>query len=110
MDKEKLIKQIMAEYEADGEPITREEAEEIAEMEIKAKGLKNYTQTKTTKEKKPRERKVDSEKAFILGFVKLGLGNLVDKDNIITENEVKLHFNYNDCDYSITLTKHRPKK
>ena len=38
--KEKLILQIMKECEADGEPITREEAEEMVEMEIKAKGLK----------------------------------------------------------------------
>ena len=37
MDKEKLINQIMAEAETDGEPVTREEAEEMAEMEIKAK-------------------------------------------------------------------------
>ena len=44
MNKEKLIEQIMKECEADGEPITREEAEEMAEMEIKAKGIKNYTQ------------------------------------------------------------------
>ena len=30
---EKLIKQIMAEAEADGEPVTKEEAQEMAEME-----------------------------------------------------------------------------
>ena len=40
MDKEKLILEIMKEAEADGEPLTREEAEEVAEMEIKAKGIK----------------------------------------------------------------------
>ena len=33
MDKEKLILEIMKEAEADGEPLTREEAEEVAEME-----------------------------------------------------------------------------
>ena len=37
MDKEKLIIKIMKEFEADGEPVTREEAEEIADLEIKAK-------------------------------------------------------------------------
>ena len=51
MNKEKLIKQIMAEAEADGEPVTREEAEEMAEMEIKAKGIKNYTQGEKPKKK-----------------------------------------------------------
>ena len=48
MDKEKIIAKIMQECEADGEPVTREEAEEMAEMEIKAKGLKNYVSDKTT--------------------------------------------------------------
>ena len=37
MDKEKLIQQIMKECEKDGEPVTKEEATEMAEMEIKAK-------------------------------------------------------------------------
>ena len=42
MDKEKLIARIMKECEQDGEPVTREEAEEMAEMEIKAGGIKRY--------------------------------------------------------------------
>ena len=45
MDKEKLIAKIMKECELDGEPITRAEAEGMANLEIKAKELKNYTQT-----------------------------------------------------------------
>ena len=32
-----LIKEIMAEFEKDGEPVTEEEAGEIADLEIKAK-------------------------------------------------------------------------
>jgi len=36
-DKEKLITKIMKECEQDGEPVTREEAEGMAEMEIKAR-------------------------------------------------------------------------
>ena len=54
MDKEKIIARIMKECKADGEPVTRAEAEEMAEMEIKANGLKNYTQA--TVEKKPRKK------------------------------------------------------
>ena len=54
MDKEKLILQIMAEAEKDGEPLTRAEAEEVAEMEIKAKGIKNYVSSEVEKKaKKP---------------------------------------------------------
>lgn len=38
MDKrEKLILEIMAEAEKDGEPVTRAEAEEMADMELGAK-------------------------------------------------------------------------
>ena len=40
--KEKLILEIMKEAEADGEPVSREEAEEMANMELKAKGIKDY--------------------------------------------------------------------
>lgn len=110
MDKEKLIKSIMAEYEKDGEPITREEAEEIAEMEIKAKGIKNYVQADITKPRKPRERKVDTEKAEILDYLKKGLVLLIDSTTIVTENEVRLHFPYGGNDYTVTLTKHNKKK
>ena len=35
IDKEKLIKDIMREAKADGEPVTLKEATEMAEMEIK---------------------------------------------------------------------------
>ena len=39
---EKLALKIFKECEADGEPVTKAEAMEMAEMEIKAKGIKNY--------------------------------------------------------------------
>lgn len=105
MNKEKLIEQIMRECEADGEPITREEAEEMAEMEIKAKGIKNYTQAEVEKKsKKPRERKVDTEKKAILEEIAETLKSLGYEPTM--ENEVALHFG----EYSLKLTKHRPKK
>lgn len=109
MDKEKLILQIMREAEEDGEPVSREEAEEMAEMELKAKGIKNYVQSEPTKKKTaPKPRKVDTEKLAILDMLAEGLTS-----NNITptyENEVKLHFTHNGSEYSITLTKHRPPK
>lgn len=111
MDKfEKLVLEIMADAEKDGEPITREEAEEMARMELGAKEIKNYTQADVEKkERKPKERKVDTEKLFLLETLSKGLVEELDI-HINYENEVKLHFNYNDNDYSVTLTKHRPKK
>ena len=64
---------------------------------------------KTKKERKPRERKVDNEKLFLLQGLASGLENKIGLD-VTYENEVKLHFNYNGSSYSVTLTKHRPPK
>ena len=109
MNKEKLIKQIMVEAEADGEPVTREEAEEMAEMEIKAKGIKNYTQGEKKKKKKKAERKIDTEKADILNWLMRGLYE-VGGISCTTENENKLHFVYNENEYTVNLVRHRPPK
>ena len=116
MDKfDKLVKQIMAEAEEDGEPVSREEAEEMAKMELGAQDMKNYTQaTVEKKTKKPRERKVDETKKKILTEIKVLLEGIqlnsgIDTD-VIMENETDLHFTYGGEKYSLKLTKHRPKK
>lgn len=102
--KEKLILQIMRECEADGEPITREEAEEMAEMEIKAKGLKHYEQSEKPRKKPTRERKVDTDKLEILKRVKCLLEDYGYEVEL--EKEVALHFG----EYTLKLTRHRPQK
>ena len=106
--KEKLILQIMKECEADGEPITREEAEEMAEMEIKAKGLKHYEQSEKPRKKPTRERKVDTDKHELMQCVKFGIEEIVQNLQVKTENECS--FSYNGCEYSLKIIKHRPKK
>ena len=111
MHREKLINQIMADAEKDGEPVTREEAEEMAEMEIKANGIKNYVQDTTEKKtRKPRERKVDEDKKAILEFIKYhflndGLLAFVD-----IKNETELNFQFRNDKYTLKLIKHRPPK
>lgn len=106
-DIEKLILKIMKECEADGEPVTREEAKEMAEMEIKAKGIKNYVQSDITerKERKPREKKIDDEKAKIIQILH---NALVDNgySAIISNVDKSIDF---DC-YTVNLVKHRPPK
>ena len=102
--KEKLILQIMKECEADGEPITREEAEEMAEMEIKAKGLKHYEQSEKPRKKPIRERKIDTDKLEILKRVKCLLEDYGYEVEL--EKEVALHFG----EYTLKLTRHRPQK
>ena len=119
MDKEKLVKRIMKECEADGEPVTRAEAEEMAEMEIKAsKDCRRYEHD-ATKERKPakREPKIDADKVTIIDSVAHQLGRCVWLDgskeisNIeIINSQKEIIFNVGNDEYSITLTKHRPKK
>lgn len=110
MDKEKLIKSIMAEAEKDGEPVTREEAEEMAEMELKAKvNIKRYEQADKPRKKAEKVRKVDEPKKHILGCIKTLLEGM--QANILSvKTETELSFEYENESYTIKLIKHRPKK
>ena len=114
MTKDKLIEKIMKEAELDGEPLTKEEAEEVAEMEIKAKGLKIYEHAEDKKPRKPRERKVDDEKAQILKSIKVLLeGMLLNRgwnSPVEMKNETELSFAFGVNNYTIKLIKHRPPK
>ena len=66
---EKLAKQIYDECLADKEPVTMEEATEMAKAEIGADSIKNYVDTEKTKNRatkgKPREVKVSDEKKML---------------------------------------------
>jgi len=109
MDKEKLITRIMKECEQDGEPVTREEAEEMAEMEIKANGNRRYEKSDKPRKKTTRERKVDPTKKKLLTSCKVLLEGLgADVTNIKTETEVT--FLFDNEEYSLKLIKHRKKK
>jgi hypothetical protein len=110
MDKEKLILEIMAEAERDGEPLTREEAEEMADMEIKAKGIKDYTQAEEKKPRKKREVKKDPTKVEFIKFLSdLLLTNDVGNVNIVNEQK-EITFTIGTDNYSLSLIKHRPPK
>lgn len=109
MDKERLIQSIMAEAEKDGEPVTREEAEEMAEMELKAKNIKRYEQTDKPRKKAEKVRKVDQTKQHLLGCIKnLLIGMHANILSVKTETE--LSFEYGGESYSVKLIKHRAKK
>ena len=110
MDKEKIIAKIMKECEADGEPVTREEAEEMADMEIKAKGIKDYAQAE---EKKPRKKRVVKKDPTKVEFIKQLETLLLTTDvtNVRIVNEQKeIAFRINGEDYSLSLIKHRKRK
>jgi hypothetical protein len=103
MDKEKLIKSIMKDLEC-----TREEAEEVAEMEIKAKGIKRYEKAEETKPRKPRERKVDETKKELIEYLEKALGMIVSVDNV--KNESEISFTFKNELFTLKLIKHRPPK
>ena len=107
---EQLAKEIFNECKADGDPVTMEEAIEMAKMEVGAKQIKRYEQSSVEKKpRKPRERKVDEEKGHLLGYVKNLLeGIQAEIINVKTETEVE--FRYNGNHYTFKLTKHRNKK
>lgn len=113
MDKrEKLILELMAEAEKDGEPITREEAEEMALMEIKANGIKDYTQSSVEKKpKQKREVKKDPTKVTFIHYLEEWLLT-TDVENVTITNEQKeISFDIKGENYSLSLIKHRsPKK
>lgn len=109
MTKEKLIEKIMRECEQDGEPVTKEEATEMAEMEIKANGIKRYEKSDAPRKTAKKERKVDTTKKRLLTDCKVLLEGLGAKVlNVKTETEVT--FTFEGEEYSLKLIKHRPKK
>ena len=109
MDKEKLIKEIMKDLEC-----TREEAEEVAEMEIKAKGIKRYEKAEEQKPRKKREVKLDEEKVSVIKLIFDLLTHEIYKEDLkeitIANPQKEITFKVGQNEYSLTLTKHRPPK
>ena len=111
MDKEKLIKQIIAECEKDGEPVTYEEAAEMAEMEIKAKtDCKRYEREEKQNKATNRTPKIDAEKVEIIKILAKAISGGNSSLVNITNQQKEITFSIGENDYSITLTKHRKKK
>ena len=112
--------------------ISREEAEqlfeddhsdevlpEVAEMEKKAKEIRRYEKADKPKAKSKRVPKIDEEKVQILRYI---ADKMEDRHRLAEEDEWVFHevlvknpqkeitFSLNGCEYSLTLTKHRPPK
>ena len=108
MDKfEKLIATIMKEAEADGEPVTYEEAKEMAEMEMNAP--KRYEHEQKPRKKAEKVRKVDEEKKEILSGLRVYIEGK-GAENITVKTETEVSFTLNGNAYTLKLTKHRPPK
>lgn len=109
MTKEKLIERIMHDCEKDGEPVTREEAEQMAEMEIRASQNRHYEKSETPRKPSTKERKVDKTKGRILNNCRVlleGMGAVIAS----TKTETEVTFTFDEELYTLKLTKHRQPK
>lgn len=109
MTKEKLIVRIMRECAKDGEPVTKKEAEEMAEMEIRASQNRRYEKSDTPRKPPTKERKVDETKKRILTNCRIlleGMGAAVTS----TKTETEITFTFEEEEYSLKLVKHRKKE
>ena len=90
---EKLIEKIMKECEQDGEPVTREEAEEMAKMELKAQGV-DFVKARAaepkpeTAEKRKRTVKYSDEKVQIFTELKDFLSENYENVEVLKENKL----------------------
>lgn len=73
------------------------------------KADKNPTAKRTVK----RERKIDEDKKHIFDILRIPLEGYQlngEIDNLTCKNEAEISFTYNGNEYTVKLTKHRPKK
>lgn len=106
---EKLTAEIMRECEKDGEPVTAQEAEEMARMELGEKTVKRYEKSDKPRKKVVKARKVDPTKKHLINCIRVLLEGL-NADVVPLKNETDLHFTFEGDSYTVKLTKHRPPK
>ena len=114
---EKLVKEIMRSALADGEPVTEEEAIEMAKMELGAKENVTYnTADKTEKKAEPKKRNVivSDEKKELFNTILANLDRVigVERENIAVLKENKLiEVKIGDRKFKIDVIEERkPKK
>ena len=112
--KEQIAEIIFRECEKEGEPVSMEEALEMAEMEIKSGDISHYEKkAESKKDRKPKERKVDEDKKKILSEVKIVIEGILLNNNepavVTMKTETELSFSHGGNDYTLKLTKHRKK-
>lgn len=111
-DLNKLAEQIFKECEKDGEPISMEDALEMAKMEIGAKGMTNVGKSvdNPDKPKKPKTVKISDEKKELFSEI---LSDLEDvyKQNVKVLKENKLiQVKMGEKIFKIDIIEQRPPK
>lgn len=92
----------------DEEDFIGEEGEEMTKK-AKVNSATERVQSNKPKKKAVKERKVDEEKGYILSCLRATLGGM-GIENMTTKTETEVSFSFNDNQYTLKLTKHRPKK
>ena len=113
MTLEKLAKQIFNECAKEGEPITMEEAQEMAQMEINAKGIKigaRAIELKTKKEKKQRIAQVSAEKMALFSLIWEGLSNFYGENAQISKQNKEISVQIGEKSFKIDIVEHRKTK
>ena len=113
MTLEKLAKQIFDECAKEGEPITIEEAQEMAQMEINAKDIKigaRATEPKAKKEKKQRITQVSDEKKALFSLLWEGLFNYYGENAQISKQNKEISVQIGEKSFKIDIVEHRKAK
>ena len=113
MTLEKLAKQIFDECAKEGEPITIEEAQEMAQMEINAKDIKigaRATEPKVEKEKKQRIVQVSDEKKALFSLLWEGLFNYYGENAQISKQNKEISVQIGEKSFKIDIVEHRKVK
>lgn len=115
-----LALEIMKEFNSQNEGTTLEEAREMAKMELNEKANRRYEKSDTPRKQTERKKKEDPVKREIISTLAQNLTRVVidnesdpleiPSDIIITNPEKEITFTLRGENYSVTLTKHRPKK
>ena len=117
-DLEKLIKKIMNEAEANWEPVSYDEAKQMAEAELKAKKDAKHYETKTATTEKPKEKKtrpikVSDEKKEIFNIILQNLDRCIGVERkdieVLKENKL-IQVKIGDKLIKIDLIETRPPK
>lgn len=116
MDKlEKLVAEIMAECEKEGEPISEADAREMAQMELNARGLTHagHSVQDPDKPKKPKTVKISDEKKELFESILKNLTRCVpiEQENIKVLKENKLiQVKIGEKIFKIDIIEQRPSK
>lgn len=112
MTLEELTKQIFDECAKDGEPVTEDEAREMAEMELGAKGFKHEAKNMDApkKERKPKTIKISNEKKSLFLTLVSFLDGLYGEDMQVVKENKEIALRIDTKNFKIDVVEHRPPK